>query len=109
MMVDFSVAARAEAESTIQSYAAIDISLGERFNADVVHAVELLMNNPDAGQRAVGGCRRLLLRNFPYSLIYKHDVSGAMLLVVAVVHQRRRPGGWKNRIQEEPAIYAAAA
>ena len=108
-MVEFSVAAQAEAKSIIQSYAAIDISLGERFDADVVHAVELLMNNPDAGQRAVGGYRRLLLRNFPYFLIYKHDVSGAMLLVIAVVHQRRRPGCWQNRIQEEPAIYAAAA
>ena len=47
MMVEFSVAAQAEAESIIQSYAVIDISLGERFDADVVHAVELLMNNPD--------------------------------------------------------------
>ena len=109
MMVEFSVAAQAEAKSIIQSYAAIDISLGERFDADVIHAVELLMNNPDAGQRAVGGYRRLVLRNFPYSLIYMHDFSGAMLLVVAIVNQRRRPGYWQNRIQEEPAIYAAAA
>jgi toxin ParE1/3/4 len=109
MMVDFSVAAQAEAESITQSYAAIDISLGVRFNADVVYAVELLMSNPDAGQRAVRGYRRLLLRNFPYSLIYRHDVSGTMLLVVAIVHQRRRPGFWQNSVQEDPAEYRLAA
>jgi hypothetical protein len=32
-----------------------------------------------------------------------------MLLVVAIVHQRRRTGYWQSRVQEERAIYAAAA
>jgi plasmid stabilization system protein ParE len=109
MMIDFSAAACAEAESIMQTYAAIDIALGERFDADVLYAVGLLINNPEAGQLVGNGCRRILLRSFPYSVIYKRDMTQRGLQVVAIAHQRRRSGYWQHRIQEVPAIYQLAA
>ena len=36
-----------------------------------------------------------LLATFPYYLIY--SVSGEVVYVVAVAHERRRPGYWKHR------------
>ena len=37
----------------------------------------------------IADCRRILLRKFPYSLVYR--ASGDDLLIVAVLHHRRDP------------------
>lgn len=41
------------------------------------------------------GYRRTMLPGFPYWVIYR--VEGEVVTVVAVVHQRRRPGVWRVR------------
>ena len=41
------------------------------------------------------GSRRLLLRHFPYAVYF--DIDGATVYVLAVAHQRRAPGYWRNR------------
>lgn len=70
--------------------------LGSEFLEDVQRIVEVLREYPKLG-RAVGrGLRRALLRRFPFSLIYAEESSE--ILVVAVAHQRRRPGYWRRRI-----------
>jgi len=42
-----------------------------------------------------GGFRRRLLRRFPYGILYKEEES--QIVIVAVMHLRRRPGYWRNR------------
>jgi len=42
------------------------------------------------------GTRLAVLPIFPFNVIYY--VDGAVLWIVAVAHQRRRPGYWKDRI-----------
>jgi len=39
--------------------------------------------------------RRILLRRFPYQIVYRLKPDG--IVVVAVAHLKRRPGYWKSR------------
>jgi len=37
-----------------------------------------------------------MLRRFPYSIIYLHEPGS--IEIIAVVHQRRDPGYWQDRL-----------
>lgn len=53
-----------------------------------------LTNMPGtAGSR---GAKRLVLRRFPYDIIVRE--SSQEIIVVAIAHQSRRPGYWRNRL-----------
>ena len=41
------------------------------------------------------GTRRIVLDRFPFNLFYR--VTGDEVVVVAVAHQKRRPGYWASR------------
>jgi len=76
-------------------YEAASVGLGSDFLDDVQRVVETLREHPKLG-RAVGqGLRQVLLHRFPFSLIYSTETDA--ILVIAVAHQRRRPGYWKDR------------
>jgi toxin ParE1/3/4 len=42
-----------------------------------------------------GQTRKFLLRQFPYTLVYR--VQGEVITVIAVAHQSRQPGYWAKR------------
>ena len=69
--------------------------LGERFGREVEHFTALLLDHPDIGAEIEPGLRRFVLDRFPYALI--DCVAGDVLYVLAVAHQRRRPGYWRER------------
>lgn len=71
-----------------------DRELGLAFIAEFEHARDLLSTNPEIGVqwRAV---RRLTLRRFPFDLIYQIELQEVR--VIALAHQRRRPGYWASR------------
>jgi hypothetical protein len=49
------------------------------------------------GAAGARGVKRLLLRRFPYVIVvHQRDTE---TVVVAVAHQARRPGYWRDRIQ----------
>ena len=58
-------------------------------------AVESIAASPDAWPPYLDGTRRRLLRRFPFSLVYR--VRADHVEVIAVAHQRRRPGYWMAR------------
>ena len=39
--------------------------------------------------------RRHILRHFPYTVFY--EIQGTIVTVLAVAHQRRKPGYWRKR------------
>ena len=69
--------------------------LGESFLARVSEGFDLIRKNPLAGQLLFDDFRRILTRQFPYSLVYR--VEAERVYVIAVAHWSRRPGYWKGR------------
>lgn len=68
-----------------------------KFDAEVDRALAQILQAP---QRWVAGphqTRKFLLRQFPFTLIYRGRVSGD-IQVVAVAHTSRKPGYWKQRL-----------
>ena len=62
---------------------------------DLNHAYLLISENPEIGSPTERGNRKVLLRRFPYAIIYR--VEPTECLVVAVSHYRRRPQHWVDR------------
>lgn len=80
--------AREEFIAAIQYYDEQQPGLGARFTQAVEEAVARTLEHPRSGPKTFRATRRMLVENFPYTVIYR--ASEAELLVVAVAHQRRR-------------------
>ena len=87
--------AREELNEAAAFYEARVPGLGEVFLDDVDRAIETIRERPRIGAPTGPRFRKLLLHRFPFSLIYAD--RGEELLIVAVAHQRKRPGYWRGR------------
>ena len=76
-------------------YEAAAEGLGDDFLDDVQHAINSVRDHSELGVAVGYGFRRILLRRFPFSIIYAIEVAD--IVVVAVAHQRRAPDYWKGR------------
>ena len=88
--------AEAEIDATAAVYEAQRRGLGASLIAAIERAVSFLRTYPQAGAPIGGSYRRVLVRRFPYAVIYRLDPDGAF--IVAVAHVRRRPGYWRHRV-----------
>jgi len=69
--------------------------VAEDFLNEFDYAVSLLREFPGLGTPWRGQARRFPLRRFPYSVVYYETPE--RLRVVAIAHQRRKPGYWRGR------------
>lgn len=70
--------------------------LGVLFLGALEEAVQTILAHPEASQLVGSEIRRYLVRRFPYSLLYV--VESDRIRVLAVAHQKRRPGYWRTRL-----------
>jgi plasmid stabilization system protein ParE len=63
--------------------------------AEFERCTDLLALNPSIGATWRGEWRRLPMRRFPLNVVYV--VQGSELTILAVAHQRRKPGYWRSR------------
>jgi plasmid stabilization system protein ParE len=93
--VELHQAALAEANAATAWYAKRDPVVAEAFAAELKEALQRVRQGPDRWPVDVAATRRVLLRRFPFKIVYtvEHD----RVLVVAVAHTRRRPGYWADR------------
>ena len=87
--------AEAELEDAALFYESRMPGLGKSFAAEVERTIYLIREFPDAGSPAGPTRRRVLVSRFPYSVVYRHDAESVIILAVA--HQRRSPGYWRQR------------
>ena len=73
-------------------------SLGDRFLDEIAAAVADVSEAPDRWPYFLLNTRRRLLESFPYVIVYLVDTEGVFIL--AVTHQRRKPGYWKKRLNQ---------
>lgn len=67
----------------------------QAFALEIDRAVNAIMTAPTRWPRSQRGERRITLSRFPYSVLYRLRTDE--VFVVAVAHQRRRPGYWRQR------------
>jgi plasmid stabilization system protein ParE len=97
MRVQFLAAAAKELDEALAHYREQGGSaLAERLLAQVEGLLGLVATHPDLGHLDARGVRRFGLKRFPFDLVYR--VDGDRLVVVALVHHRRRPGYWMRRL-----------
>jgi plasmid stabilization system protein ParE len=72
--------------------------LGLEFARAVDSAVAQAGRMPLAHPRIEREFRHVILRRFPYSIIYQ--ASDTELIVVSCFHHRRRPGSWRMNLEE---------
>jgi plasmid stabilization system protein ParE len=65
------------------------------FAQDVARAMRLIVEAPARYPVAEHGTRRFLLQRYPFTVFYRQ--AGSVLEVVALAHQKRRPGYWAGR------------
>jgi len=58
-------------------------------------AVAHIADAPGTYRVIEGDIRRCLTRAFPYAVLYSIELDH--ILVLAVMHSRRKPGYWRNR------------
>ena len=87
--------AREELNEAAAFYEASVPGLGEAFLDDVERAIELVRERPRIGASVGRGFRKAILRRFPFSIVYVD--RDEEIVIVAVAHQRRRPGYWRER------------
>nr|VFJ90335.1 MAG: ParE toxin of type II toxin-antitoxin system, parDE [Candidatus Kentron sp. LFY] len=72
--------------------------LGDRFLARVESAVYYVACYPQACPIVRDHIRKRLVYGFPYAVLYRIDPDE--IVIVAVMHQRRRPDYWFERIAD---------
>ena len=67
----------------------------DAFRAEALQAIDGLAQTADRWSKDSEGIHSYHLRHFPYTVFY--EIDGSKAIVLAVAHQRRRPGFWRAR------------
>ncbi|MCC6301173.1 MAG: type II toxin-antitoxin system RelE/ParE family toxin [Gammaproteobacteria bacterium] len=94
----FVAAARREFLAQVIHYNEEQPGLGARFTAAVEEAVIRALAFPLAGSPTIRNARRVFVKDFPFSAVYRAHAEG--ITVFALAHHSRHPGYWRLRIQE---------
>jgi len=93
--VEFLPAAVDEAEAAAALYFERDPRVAAAFARAVAAAVKRISLAPGRWPSHLHGTRRVLLRLYPFSVVYRAETN--RVLVVAIAHFRQRPGYWADR------------
>ncbi|MCX7015331.1 MAG: type II toxin-antitoxin system RelE/ParE family toxin [Candidatus Sumerlaeota bacterium] len=77
-------------------YVGISPELATAFTECMETAIDGIVSHPRAWPVVEEDVCRHLLKRFPYGVYY--TIEADLILVVAVVHMRRKPGYWKHRL-----------
>jgi plasmid stabilization system protein ParE len=72
------------------------LNLGDEFIEAIQTAVNLLEEIPEMGSPIDSSFRSVLIRRFPYRIIYK--IADSEIVIIAVAHQSRHPEYWRDRM-----------
>lgn len=84
-----------EADAALEWYVVRSRAAAENFMQELELAARRVLDAPTRWPRIDTLVRRYLLPTYPFSLIYR--VGDDFVEVIAVAHQRRKPGYWRSR------------
>ncbi|MBC8031255.1 MAG: type II toxin-antitoxin system RelE/ParE family toxin [Pyrinomonadaceae bacterium] len=71
--------------------------LGSDFLAAVEETTRRIERFPEAGPIDRANIRKRLVSGFPFTILY--EIQPDRIFVAAVMHQHRRPGYWRDRLE----------
>jgi plasmid stabilization system protein ParE len=95
MKVRFHPEARTELREARKWYHERSPLSATAFAHAVDNAIAKILEAPTRHQFAEHGTRKIVLQRFPFNIFYRPGESE--IVVVAVAHQKRRPGYWSDR------------
>ena len=96
ILVRFLPEAEAELLHEVKYYSTASSGVGIRFQAAVEASLERAAHQPFGGAPSPHGTRSVLVKSFPFSVVYRGNPGE--ILVVAIAPHRRRPGYWLERL-----------
>lgn len=72
--------------------------LGFKFSTEVYKSIQRINENPRSWTKISEYLRRILVQRFPYGILYHYDSESFHIYIVAIMHLRRKPEYWKNRV-----------
>jgi plasmid stabilization system protein ParE len=81
------------------AYYEVEACLGDDFIATVLNMVHRLEDHPKLGPVIGLRVRSIPIPRFPFSIVY--EILDKEIVIVAVAHQSRKPGYWRDRISLE--------
>lgn len=97
MTYDFHPEARKEYLEAAAFYEKRRPGLGAAFTFEIEATIERIIESPTRWRVVEQDVRRCLSHTFPYGILY--TIEGDSVLIVAIMHLRRRPGYWLERLQ----------
>ena len=97
MKLDIHPDARLEFRDAIAYYQDCRDGLGLEFSREIYSSINRIAETPLLWSKLSDNSRRFLTKRFPYSIIYQ--ALDDEVLIVAVAHQSRKPGFWKDRLR----------
>jgi len=88
--------ARKEFLETRDYYDDLVFGLGEKFVTEVERCLNIIKTNPLAYPVTKQNVRKAVIIKFPFSILYR--VDGNVIYILAVMHQKREPIYWAERI-----------
>lgn len=87
--------AREELRSAALFYEQESPNLGRELVREVKTVLDRVREWPESGSPDERDARRVVLARFPFAVIYQ--LREGVIEVVAVMHQRQKPGYWRDR------------
>jgi len=88
-------AAEQELKKAYLWYLERNATVAEAFRSEVDHAIRVVAESPARWPRLTKSIRRYVFPRFPFSLVYR--VKPTHVEVIAIAHQKKRPGYWQPR------------
>ena len=95
MKAEFHPEAAREVEEAQAWYESRSMFAASAFLREFSLAMQRIQTAPHQHARAERGTQRVLLDRFPFTIYYR--VRAEELKIVAIAHQKRRPGYWASR------------
>lgn len=96
MTHDFHPEARLEYREAATYYESRRSGLGAAFSVEVEATIQRILEAPDRWRCIEQDVRTCRTRTFPYTILY--TVESNSVLIIAVMHLRRKPGYWRDRL-----------